>query len=54
MKRKNYLDVDEKSKSTAKVKSFMDDIFFRPVTRLPREKQKGGTFSPSRRPVSFA
>ena len=43
MKRKNYLDVDEKSKSKAKVKSFM-----------PKEKQKGGTFSPSRRPVSIA
>ena len=44
---------DKERKFTAKAKFVMDDNFFRPVTRLPKEKQKGGTFSPSCRSDSI-
>ena len=42
-----------RQKSRAKAKLVIDDNIFLPGASLSRDKQKGGTFSPSSRPVSF-
>ena len=53
MKRKTYLDDTCDKKSRAKAKLVIDDNIFLPGASLSRDKQKGGPFSPSSRPVSF-
>ena len=52
MKRKTYLEDTCNKKSRAKAKLVIDDNIFLPGASLSRDKQKGGTFSMSCRPVS--
>ena len=53
MKRKTYLDDTCDKKSMAKAKLVINDYVFPPGAGLSIDEQKGGTFSPSCRPVSI-
>ena len=53
MKRKTYLHDTCDRKSRTQAKLVINDYVFPPGASLSREEQKGGTFSPSCRPVSI-